>query len=147
MSDSGMCVLLACAGGDHWALPQHCLAEILTLAVEEELPPGQVTWRGCSIPVIVVGEPGAGDNHWRDRHSGTGLVAVIPGLPEGACEYWAVAILGQGLRLCAIDGEAIEEAPQQARDYASAAFEMAGVTYQVPDLRRMQAELSTGQLA
>ena len=145
--DDNMCVLLACAGGDHWALPQNCLAEILTLAAVEAQPPQEASWRGRMIPVIVAGGEQARADDWRDEHSGTGLVAVIPGLRGMGCEYWAVAILGDGLRLCAIGESGFADAPEAATDYATAAFRLDGVVYQVPDLKRLQSGISAGLAA
>ncbi len=146
-SSDNMCVLLACAGGDHWALPQNCVAEILTLAAVDERPPPEASWRGCMIPVIVAGGDEVCADGWRDEHSGSGLVAVIPGLHGMGCDYWAVAITGDGLRLCAIDEAAIEDMPEEAREYASAAFRLDGITYQVPDLKGLQAGISAGLAA
>ena len=144
-----MCVLLPCASNRRWALPQNCLAEILTLAAAGELPPQEANWRGCMIPVLVAGgeEAQARADNWRDQHSGTGLVAVIPGLQGVGCDYWAVAILGDGLRLFAIDEAAIEDAPEEVRDYASAAFRLDGIVYQVPDLKDLQAGIGKGVAA
>ena len=145
--NDNVCVLLACAGGEHWALPQNCLAEILTLPAVDEQPVEEASWRGCMIPVIVAGGDRTRATGWRDQHSGSGLLAVIPGLQGMGCDYWAVAILGDGLRLCVIDEAAIEDVPEEASDYASAAFRLDGVTYQVPDLQGLQAGINAGQAA
>lgn len=135
--DDRMCVLLPCGAGQRWALPQACLAEILTLQLELDAPPPVVDWRGLQVPVLDLGAGGA--EPWFDTHSGTGLVAVLLGLEgaDGAC--WALALRGEGLGVRQLLAEDCEDRPEEVRDYALAAFAVDAVTYQVPDLPALQA--------
>ena len=46
MEGGSACVLLPVATGETWAVPQNCLAEILTVHTTEEAPPRQVERNG-----------------------------------------------------------------------------------------------------
>ena len=48
MSDkpSRWCVLMPCSHAESWAVPQNCLAEIVTLHAVDAHPPPEISWRG-----------------------------------------------------------------------------------------------------
>lgn len=138
--DDRMCVLLPCGAGQRWALPQACLAEILTLQLDLDAPPAVVEWRGLQLPVLDFGAEGA--EPWFDTHSGTGLVAVLLGLAGADGASWALALRGEGLAVRRLLAEDCEDRPEEQRDYALAAFTLDEVTYQVPDLPALQARAS-----
>ena len=140
MSESAarMCVLLPLGGGQQWAVPQSCLAEILTLQPEGDEPPGSVSWRGVDVPVLDCGS--ASGSPWLDSRTGAGLVAVILGLGGQACDYWAVALRGGGLAVRRLEDDACEDQPEAVADHALAAFSLDGSLYQVPDLPALQQQ-------
>ena len=139
--DDRMCVLLPCGDGQNWALPQQCLAEIVTLQEAAECPPASISWRGLDIPVIDFGADGV--EPWRDARTGAGLVAVLLGLEGLGQEYWALAIRGEGLGVRRIRAQDCEDRPEEQRDYALAAFVLETVIYQVPDLPSLQQQVRT----
>ena len=53
-----MCVLLPCAANRLWAVPQNCLAEILTLPADSDRVPSEISWRGVDVPVMDFGADG-----------------------------------------------------------------------------------------
>jgi len=138
---SRWCVLLPCSRDEAWALPQRCLAEIVTVAAEGERPPSEISWRGESIPVLDF--TGTGQASWRDSRSGTGLVAVLLGLKGGGWRYWGVAVRGEGLGVHEMIEEQIEDLPEETLEHATAAFRMHGTVYQVPDLGALQRSIET----
>lgn len=131
-----MCVLLPCASNRRWAVPQSCLAEILTLPAQGEAAPACVQWRGLSIPVMDFGAQGKVP--FRDAQNGTGLIAVILGVRGSGCDYWGLALRGSGLTVRHIDESECQDKPEALQEYSLAAFELDGQTYQVPDLPALQ---------
>ena len=131
-----MCVLLPCGAEQNWAVPQSCLAEILTLQAAGDSPPNTVSWREQEVPVLDFGA--AGSDPWLNSRTGTGLVVVILGVSSEEPEYWGLAIRGHGLAVRHILEEDCEDCPAEVQEYALAAFAMEGTTYQVPDLPLLQ---------
>ena len=131
-----MCVLLPAGAGHNWAVPQRCLAEVVTLQGGDATPPGSINWRGLDIPVLDFGSEGA--EPWRDSRTGAGLVAVMLGLAGQGQDYWALAIRGEGLSVRKVQAQDCEDRPEEQLDYALAAFALGDVTYQVPDLPALQ---------
>lgn len=146
MSDdaSPMCVLLPCSSTQCWAVPQRCLGEIVTVAADDDRPPAEIDWRGQVVPVMDFS--GAEEEPWRDRRSGTGLVAVMLGHRGEPCRYWGVAVRGEGLGVTALEEDEMEDLPEAALEHATAAFRMGEVVYQIPDLLALQRSVGTGGL-
>lgn len=134
------CVLIPISSAENWAVPQNCLAEILTVNADAETPPESVSWRGREIPVLDFGAQG--DARWNQERIGTGLVAVFLGLAGEGCEYWGVALRGEGLAIARLDSEQVTEAPDSVVEHASAAFRFQECVYQVPDLDGLQKKLA-----
>ncbi|MFV8818194.1 hypothetical protein [Haliea sp. E17] len=131
-----MCVLLPVATGMRWAVPQNCLAELVTVPAADNRVPALVEWRGQSVPVLDLASAGAAE--WRDPKSQTGLVAVFLGLRERSPDYWAVALRGEGLGVRRIDfADCVET--DNGSEFALATFELDGELYGVPDLPALQA--------
>ncbi|MEM9255764.1 MAG: hypothetical protein AAGA91_09960 [Pseudomonadota bacterium] len=147
MSDDNAkwCVLLPCSQEETWAVPQNCLAEIVTVPTRSEQPPTEVFWRGREIPVLDFAADG--EDGWREPRRGTGLIAVFLGLEGEACEYWGLAVRGEGLAAARVDPEEITDVPDGVADHATAAFELQGVVYQVPDLDGLQKQIALKQQA
>jgi hypothetical protein len=140
MSDraSRWCVFLPCSREEVWAIPQSCLAEIVTVQTQSDVPPEQINWRGQDICVLDL-DPG-GKTPWRDPVGGqTGLIAVIPGL-KGQGENWAVALRGEGLAVRNISTDKIRDLPDRVMERSSSAFELENSVYQVPDLPELQKQ-------
>ena len=137
------CVLIPCSTTETWAVPQNCLAEIMTLNVDTALPPDAVSWRGRTVPVLDFGSDD--DSLWREPHRGAGLVAIFLGLRGEGCEYWGVAVRGEGLKVVSLAPEEVEDVPEQASQYATAAFNFNGVLCQVPDLDSLQKKIAVTQ--
>ena len=139
---SRWCVLLPCSREEIWAVPQKCLAEIVTLPAETTVPPEYFTWRGQEVPVIDLDHQGV--TPWRDKRASTGLVAVMLGLQGGGWKYFGVALRGEGLGMKDLARENIEEAPESKLAGCVSAFKMAGKIYQVPELQELhkRGELS-----
>ena len=135
-----MCVLLPCGAQHNWAVPQSCLAEILTLQATADSPPETVSWRDREVPVLDFGA--AGDELWLNPRSGTGLVVIILGVSGEGPDYWGLAIRGHGLAVRNIHEEDCEDRPEEVQDYALAAFALQGTTYQVPDLPALQQRVT-----
>ena len=134
------CVFLPCSRTQSWAVPQNCLAEVVTVPAQSDQPPAEIEWRGETIPVL---EFGRDDGlPWRDRRGGTGLIAVVLGLQGEGCRYWGVAVRGEGLGVRAVGEEEIEDMPDAVLEHAIAAFRLRGVVYQVPDLPALQQSLT-----
>ena len=138
---SHWCALLPCSGELSLAVPQNCLAEIVTMHTTRERPPEKIRWRGQSVPVIDFAPEQAG---WREEQSGTGLLAIFCGLQGEGCDYWAVAVRGQGLAVKDIGAEEIEDVPEEVLELGSAAFKLDGTIYQVPDLTALQQKITAG---
>ena len=137
------CVLIPCSNTETWAVPQNCLAEIMTLNVDTVLPPDEVSWRGRTVPVLDFGSDDG--SFWREPHRGTGLVAIFLGLRGEGCEYWGVAVRGEGLKVVSLTPEEVEDVPERASQYATAAFNFNGVLCQVPDLDSLQKKIAVTQ--
>ncbi len=135
-------VLLPCTGGESWAVPQVCLGEIVTITDAGESPPQQISWRGREVPVMA--RTADDDGRWRDAPGETGLVAVLLALDEASGEHWGVAVNGEGLAFAAIQGEEIEDCPDDVAENAIAAFRYRGTIYQVPDLMAWQEIMASG---
>lgn len=142
MSDDNLrwCVLIPCSNTEAWAVPQICLAEIYTHATEMEAPPEEIEWRDRKVPVLDLGA-GDGDT-WRETRRGSGLIAIFLGLEGEACEYWGVAIRGDGLTVAKVAPSAVEDLPDAIAAHATAAFRLDGSVYQVPDLGKVQKKLA-----
>ncbi|MFK8047241.1 MAG: hypothetical protein AB8B81_02285 [Halioglobus sp.] len=130
------CVFLPCSEQEVWAIPQNCLAEIVTLQNADTTPPAQITWRGKQVPVLDLGGPE--DPSWCDASGESGLVAVILGLKGQGNDYWAVALRGEGLAVKNIANENIIDLPDRVTERSTSAFELHEVLYQVPDLPELQ---------
>jgi hypothetical protein len=137
------CVLIPCSNTETWAVPQNCLAEIMTLNVDTALPPDEVHWRGRTVPVLDFGSDDG--SLWREPHRGTGLVAIFLGLRGEGCEYWGVAVRGEGLKVVSLSPEKVEDMPERASQHATAAFNFDGVLCQVPDLDSFQKKMAVTQ--
>lgn len=133
-----MCVLLPVGEEQRWAVPQTCVAEIMTLQAGAGDPPEAVCWRGVDIPVLDPGRATA--QPWQDPRSGSGLLAVILGVAGQDCDYWAVALRGDGLAIRRIADGDCEDQPQARDETALAAFSLDGSLYQVPDLPALQQQ-------
>ncbi len=136
-------ILLTCSSTQAWAVPQSCLAEIVTVADAGEEPPGEIDWRGGRVPVLDLGadEPGS----WRDRRSGSGLIAVMLGLAPDAPGCWGVAVRSTGLGISELAADDVEDAPEEIVEHARAAFRLGGALYQVPDLPAWQRTVQPHQ--
>ena len=146
MSDNAKhwCVLLPCSSTETWAVPQNCLAEIVTLYTDTQSPPKEVLWRDTTVPVL---DLGADDGSlWQQPTRDAGLVAIFLGLKGEGCEYWGVAIRGEGLRAVGLLPEAVEDAPDDIQGHATAAFRFDNVLCQVPDLDSFQKKIATSQM-
>ena len=128
------CIVLPCTERDLWAVPENCLAEIVTQPAEGAAPL-QISWRGQQVPVLDLDSEG--DAHWGAAHGGTGLIAVLLGLENTGTAYWGVVLRSSGLRSHSVP-EDVEDATDEAAAYALAAFRQDGVLYQVPDLAALQ---------
>lgn len=137
---SGCCVLLPCSSERAWVVPQRCLGEIVTVPTNDDQPPVEICWRGVMVPVVDFGREDAVP--WR---GGAGLVAVILGQRDEACQYFGVAVRGGSLAVSKLVDEAIEDLPEALLDYATAAFRMNGNIYQVPDLLALQRAIGAGE--
>jgi hypothetical protein len=137
------CVMVPCSRTETWAVPLNCLAEIVTLHTDALSPPGELSWRDRSVPIL---DLGAGDGSaWRSEVRGTGLLAIFLGLKGEGCEYWGLAVRGEGLRVVSLSGEAVEDMPEQIQQHATAAFTFNGVLCQVPDLDSFQRKVAASQ--
>ena len=132
------CVFLPCSGNVSWVVPQNCLAEIITFTADTEQPPEQIVWRGQEIPVLDLGAKG--DAAWREERAGTGLIAVLLGLEGGGCDYWGVALRGEGLGMSDLAGVEVTDVVAQDEADTGARFQLDGYTYAVPDLMEMQRQ-------
>ena len=128
-------VLLPCSKDEIWAVPQKCLAEIVTLAADTAEPPDQFTWRGQTVPIVDLGA--GGSTPWRDNAEATGLVAVILGLKEGSWDYCGVALRGEGLGMKDLAREPVEDAPDCVVEGAISAFRIGEQIYQIPELQEL----------
>jgi len=137
------CVLIPCSKTETWAVPQNCLGEIMTLHTDTVLPPDEVNWRGRTVPVLDFGSDDG--SLWREPRRGAGLVAIFLGLKGEGCEYWGVAVRGQGLRVVSLSPEQVEDAPERMQQHATAAFNFNGVLCQVPDLDSFQKKIAVSQ--
>ncbi len=142
---TGCCVLLPCAQDYSWVVPQGCLGEIVTVPAAEDLPPSEIKWRGETVPVMDVVSEGAPP--WRDQRGGSGLVAVLLGRRDEACQYFGLAVRGTNLGVSNLAQEQIEDLEEPLRDYATAAFRMNEHTYQIPDLLALQRALASRETA
>ena len=146
MSDNalGCCVLLPCSSERSWAVPQRCLGEIVTVPSSKEQPPAEISWRGQVVPVIDFGSTDT--LPWRDHRGGAGLIAVMLGQRDEACQYFGVAVRGGALGISELPEDDIEDLPDTESDFTTAAFRMNGNIYQVPDLLALQRAIATGDV-
>jgi hypothetical protein len=140
---SRWCVLMPCSKTEAWAVPQNCLAEIVTLHDVAEQPPDEILWRGVSVSVLDFGDDDG--SAWREHHGDTGLIAIILGLEGEGCDYWGVAVRGEGLAVKRVAAGDVEDLPDAVREHASAAFNLHGTAYQVPDLAALQKKIAASQ--
>ncbi|MCB1842787.1 MAG: hypothetical protein KDI09_07485 [Halioglobus sp.] len=142
MSDESLtrCVLIPCSDSENWAVPQNCLAEIVTINSTSATPPETIAWRGMELPVVDFGLEGS--TPWSDERIGTGLVAVFLGLRGEGCEYWGLAVRGTALEVAALDPASVTDSPEAVNERATAAFTYKNVVYQVPDLDGLQKKLA-----
>jgi len=145
MSDdsSRWCVLIPCSKTESWAVPQNCLAEIVTLPATSEQPPEEILWRDQAVPVLDFGYDDG--SRWREQRGGSGLLAVFLGLEGEGCDYWAVAVRGEGLAVTALAPDDIEDAPDAVLEHSTGAFSLQGHVYQVPDLAALQKKIAASQ--
>ena len=137
------CVLLPIAANETWAVPQNCLAEIVTVPSDSDEPPAQLSWRGRELPVL---DFGAGqDVPWCDLRRGSGLMAVFLGLEGEGCEYYAVALRGSGLTAVRLTAANVDDRPDEKAPHASAAFDFGGLVCQVPNLDHLQQRVARGE--
>jgi len=132
---SRWCVLLPCSKNETWAVPQNCLAEIVTLPAESEEPPPHFNWRGEEVLILDLDD--SQESPWRDVREGTGLVAVMLGLTGCTWKYCGVALRGGGLRMKDLAGELIEDTPDLALETSMSAFRMDSEVIQVPNLQEL----------
>lgn len=137
------CVLIPCSNTETWAVPQNCLGEIVTLQTDSELPPDEVSWRDRVVPVLDLGRDDG--SPWRESRRGTGLIAIFLGLKGEGCEYWGMAVRGQGLRAVSLSPDEVEDMPDQVGEHAAAAFNFHGVLCQVPDLDVFQKTIAASR--
>ena len=142
-SSSRWCVLMSCSASESWAVPQNCLAEIVTVHGVSEQPPEELSWRGVNVPVLDFGYDD--ESEWREQHGGSGLIAIFLGLAGEGCDYWGVAIRGGGLAVKRLADEDIADTPEAILQHATAAFTLQGVAYQVPDLSVLQKKIANSQ--
>ena len=131
------CVLLSPNRDERWAVPQNCLAEILTLGIGHDAPLDTVNWRGRQVPVVDFGVASGGAR----------LVAVFLGLAGEGCDYWGVAVNGAGLAVVSLSPGEVTDAPDAVVEHAQAAFRYGDALYQVPDLERLQRRIADGKKA
>jgi hypothetical protein len=139
------CVLLPCSPDEKWAIPQNCLGEIVTVPDAGDQPPQEISWRGRQVPVLDLDQQG--QLPWRESSNSSGLVAVILGLRDEGCEYWAVALRGKGLALKELAETAVEDCPDAVLERAVGAFRLDGEVYQVPDLLKLQRGITADWLS
>ncbi len=142
MSDNSAlwCVFLPCAQDEVWAVPTRCLAEIVTLQQAGDEPPEQIQWRGRSVPVLDLDTKR--EQPWSSSQGSAGRIAVFLGVEGGGCDYWGVALRGDGLGMKPINESALEEAPDEVAEHCCDAFRLEQQLYQVPDLVALQAQLT-----
>jgi hypothetical protein len=138
------CVLIPCSSTETWAVPQNCLAEIVTLHTDAVQPPQQIVWRERTVPVLDLGADD--DSPWQQPNRDAGLVAVFLGLKGDGCEYWGVAIRGEGLTVAGLVPEEVDDVSDEVRDYATAAFRFNGLLCQVPDLDSFQKKIAVSPM-
>lgn len=129
------CVLLPCSETERWAIPQNCLAEIVTYSGDEDSPPREIDWRGQVIPVLDLQD--SDDQSWRNR-----LIAVVLGLEGEGLEYWGVALRGDGLTAVNLAESAVEDLDTVTGEHSSATFRLGAQEYQVPDLLALQKHMT-----
>lgn len=138
------CVLIPCSKTETWAVPQNCLAEIVTLQADTPSPPRQVIWRERTVPVLDLGSDDG--SLWRQPRREAGLVAIFLGLKGEGCEYWGVAVRGEGLAVAGLSPEEVEDVSGRTLEHATAAFIFKGVLCQVPDLDGLQKRIAVNQM-
>ena len=78
------CVLIPCSSTQTWAVPQNCLAEIVTLHTDALQPPDELIWRERTVPLLDLGRDDG--SQWQQPSRDAGLVAVFLGLKGEGCE-------------------------------------------------------------
>ncbi len=134
------CVLLPCSEDERWAVPQNCLAEIITYNGDDEQPPAQINWRGEIIPVLDLQQ--SGSTPWRGR-----LIAVMLGLQGEGLDYWGLALRGEGLTAVNLQESAVQDLEQVTAQHSSASFRLGEQEYQVPDLLALQKHMTEAHAA
>ena len=129
------CVLLPCSDTERWAIPQNCLAEIVSYSGEEDSPPSEIDWRGKLIPVLDL--KSSESPPWRNR-----LIAVVLGLEGEGLDYWGVALRGDGLTAVNLAESAVEDLDEVTGEHSSASFRIGEQEYQVPDLLALQKHMT-----
>lgn len=133
------CVLLNCADGETWAVPQAALAAVVHRAQSEALH--ELRWGELSLPVldrtrareVTFPGPAAGE-----------LLAVFRGGQAGSTPFWALRLVPPGACWVSLSEEDVEDAPDAVMPGALAAFRHAGVLCQVPDLSSIESQLPMG---
>ena len=138
---SRWCVLIPCSKTESWAVPQNCLAEIVTLSEAAEQPPEELLWRGVTVPILDFGYDDG--PCWQGQHGGSGLIAIFLGLEGEGCDYWGVAVRGDGLAVTRVVADQVEDTPGVVQEHATAAFKLQDTVYQVPDLAVLQKKIAT----
>lgn len=127
------CVLLSCAGGEAWAVPQSVLAGLRHC---DHLPEA-FEWCGSVVPVLDLaaglpsgfGGPARGD-----------LLAVFrgsrPGLP-----FWALRLSPPGARWQRLSSTVLEDCAVASAPDTLALFHYQEALYRVPDLEAIEARL------
>jgi chemotaxis signal transduction protein len=143
---NGDCVLLPAGVGRSWVVPQCCLGEIVTVPAVDERPPQVIEWRGQQVPVANFDATGA--SPWRESGGSSGLVAVVLGERDERCQYFGIAVRGDGLGVIRLADADIEDLPcSDLPPYTLAAFRLQDNEYQVPDLLAVQRAIGSGELA
>jgi alanine racemase len=96
-----------------------------------------------NLPVLDFGDDDS--SAWREHRSGTGLVAIFLGLEGEGCDYWGVAIRGEGLAVKRVATGEVKDSHEAVREHACAAFSLHGTVYQVPDLAALQKKITASQ--
>lgn len=139
-STSRWCALLPISGLENWAIPQICLAEIVTVASTLDRPPESLHWRSMDIPVLDLTSDESVP--WLQSGGDSGLIGVIQGLEGYDCGYWGIALRGSSLSMKDLATIDLLDRPESRVEHSNAAFELQGTLYQVPDLPKLQQQVS-----
>lgn len=137
MEDRGeACVLLSCAAGETWAVPQAALAAVVHRAQADHA--SALQWQDRVVPVLNRAE--SGEAAFPGPAAGE-LLAVFRGGHGGPVPFWALRLVPPGARWVTLREADIEGAPEAAMPGVLAAFHHAGTLCQVPDLSSMESRL------